>query len=95
MIAYHRNSKPLSGSLINTIVRVGIEVLLLFVYIAAAGLMLRPRAGCLRGTSPEGQLDNFCYPPAAAGEVVEPIGKFSDQPLTEWIVAIALSFLEM
>lgn len=96
IIHHHRNNSTfLSGSTLKTLIRVGIEIILLLVYIATAGLMLRPRTGCITLANPGPQDSDLCFPPAAEGQIVESNGRYSDQPLTEWNVAIALSLLEV
>ncbi len=65
-----------------------IEVILILVYIASAGLMLRPKDTCIR----DPQFPGVCFP---VGDNVKSNGNYDDQPITEWNVAIVFSFIEM
>ena len=98
IVTHHRSTTPLSGSTIKTVLRVGIEFVVLLVYIASAGLMLRPRTGCTPSVDPP--KDNWCGvpngdPPVNGVQPLNFVAPYDAQPLSEWNAAIAFSFLEM
>ena len=64
--------------------------MLILIYIAAAGLMLRPRTGCEKNPDFPGK----CFAPDGKDEV-KAIEVYDDQPLVEWDVAIVFTFVQM
>ena len=87
IITYYRNSSPLSGSTVKTFVRVSIEIVFFLMYVAVAGLMLRPKTGCVPDLKVANQCDspddNTTHWPHDAA------------PTTEWAVGVAFSIAEM
>ena len=90
IITHHRNSNPFSATgKFYTILRVLFEVLALLLWIAAAGLMLRPKAGCEETASKDGV--TACYGPKGG----DPRGLIGDKPTITWSLGIAFSFVEV
>ena len=96
---YHMNSNPFSGgSLKRTMIRLAAEALVFLLWIATAVLMLRHKGGC----PDENTTDhypvhipknddglNVCATSEHTGRL------WTDQPRTEWNVAVAFDFVEM
>ena len=88
IITHHLNKNPFSGgSSIRTILRLVIEVLAFFLWIAAAGLMLRNKTGCYVRT-----IKGIEY---CAHDDVNKDKLHSDRPLARWDIGIAFAFVEM
>lgn len=99
IITTHMKSNPFSGgSATRTAIRMAAEALVFLLWIATAVLMLRPKGGC-----PEEDNRSSDYPvhiPNADGVNVCATGEnsfylWSDQPRTEWNIAVAFDFVEM
>ncbi|CAF9920954.1 MAG: hypothetical protein ALECFALPRED_001676 [Alectoria fallacina] len=99
LITHHMNSNPFSGgSATRTVVRLAAEALVFLIWIATAALMLRPKGGC----PDENKTDNYPVhvPKDENGLNVcltnERTGRlWTDQPRTEWDVAVAFDFVEI
>ena len=99
LITHHMKSNPFSGgSATRTIVRLAAEALVFLLWIATAVLMLRPKGGCPEADQTTGYPVHD--PKDADGQNVcltsEHTGKlWTDQPRTEWNIAVAFDFVEM
>ena len=92
-------SNPFSGgTATRTMIRLAAEALVFLLWIATAVLMLRPKGGCPE----ENKTDNYpVHIPkdddglnmCATGEHTGRL--WTDQPRTEWNIAIAFDFVEM
>ncbi|KAF6218785.1 hypothetical protein HO133_005328 [Letharia lupina] len=101
LITHHMNSNPFSGgSATRTMIRLAAEALVFLLWIATAVLMLRHKGGCpepdqttgypRHDTKNEaGQKVNIC----ATSETS--FYQWTDQPRTEWNVAVAFDFIEI
>ena len=98
LITHHLKSNPFSGgSVTRTIIRLTTEALVFLLWIATAVLMLRPKGGC-----PEPDQANGSYPYHDTKDNLnvcatsETTGyEWTNQPRTEWNIAIAFDFIEM
>lgn len=98
LITHHMNSNPFSGgSATRTIIRLAAEAVVFLLWIATAVLMLRPKGGC-PDENPNGfpihdpkneEGMNTCQTSETSGRL------WSDQPRTEWNVAVAFDFVEI
>lgn len=103
LVTHHLNSNPFSGgSATRTIIRLAAEALVFLLWIATAVLMLRPKGGCPERdqtgpsgypvhdvTNEAGQKVNVC----ATSE--KTFFQWTNQPRTEWNVAVAFDFVEI
>lgn len=101
LVTHHMNKNPFSGgSTTRTILRLAIEALVFLLWIATAVLMLRPKGGCPERDQAtgypvhdthdeEGHKINVC----ATSETT--YFQWTDQPRTEWNIAVAFDFVEM
>ena len=102
LITHHLKKNPFSGgSATRTIIRLSAEALVFLLWIATAVLMLRPKKGC-----PEPDQTTSPYPvhdtKDDAGHKVNVCAtslnssyEWTDQPRTEWDIAVAFDFVEM
>lgn len=104
LITQHMKSNPFSGgSAIRTILRLVVEALVFLLWIATAVLMLRPKGGCPEPGQPTGSsgypvhdtkdLDGNKINVCATSE--HSSFQWTDQPRTEWNIAVAFDFVEM
>ncbi|CAF9940924.1 hypothetical protein IMSHALPRED_002226 [Imshaugia aleurites] len=101
LITHHMNNNPFSGgSSIRTMLRLAAEAVVFLLWIATAVLMLRPKGGCPEPDkttgypvhdvqNADGQKVNIC----ATSE--KSFFQWTDQPRTEWNVAVAFDFVEI
>lgn len=98
LITQHMKSNPFpGGSATRTIIRLAAEALVFLLWIATAVLMLRPKGGCpevgkVRGYPvhiPNDNGFNMCRTGDDSGKL------WTDQPRTEWNIAVAFDFVEM
>ena len=99
LITHHMKSNPFSGgSATQTAIRLGAEALVFLLWIATAVLMLRPKGGCPEENNrsstfpvhiPNDNGVNWCATGETSGHL------WSDQPRTEWNIAVAFDFVEM
>ena len=90
-----RGSNPFSGrGAIYTIIRLVLEILAFLLWVGTAVLALRPHGGCddAHRDTVEGIDACFKY---SDDRTDNPGWRYTDQPKTTWIVAIACSFVEM
>ena len=89
IIIHHKASNPFSNSsTARTVVRLILEVLTFLLWIAAATLALRYPKNCSWNAAA-----GKCWAPTNGVTTDE--RDLSDQPVTEWDIAIAFSFVEM
>ena len=100
LITNHMKSNPFSGgSATRTVIRLGAEALVFLLWIATAVLMLRPKGGCPEADHRSSEYPvhipknddglNVCETGPTSGHL------WSDQPRTEWNIAVAFDFVEM
>lgn len=88
--SYHR-SNPFNGSgKVFIIMRLVLEILIFFLWIAAATLMLRHKGGCEDRVLSNGQDTCFDKHGKPEGGI-----KWTDHPVISWDVAVVFSFIEM
>ena len=86
-----------------TIIRLAVEALVFLLWIATAVLMLRPKGGC---PDPKDATSDYPFHDTTtkddAGHTVnicvtgeKSFFEWSDQPRTEWDIAVAFDFVEM
>ncbi|KAL9136886.1 MAG: hypothetical protein Q9175_001916 [Cornicularia normoerica] len=99
LITHHMNRNPFSGgSATRTMIRLAAEALVFLLWIATAVLMLRPKGGCPDVNKPDHYPVhnpknehglNVCATSETTGRL------WTDQPRTEWNVAVAFDFVEI
>ena len=100
LITTHLKSDPFSGgSATRTVIRMAAEALVFLLWIATAVLMLRPKGGCPEEDHRSSDYPvhipknddglNVCATGPDSGHL------WSDQPRTEWNIAVAFDFVEM
>lgn len=88
IITHHRSNPFSATGKLYTVLRVALEILTLLLWIATAGLMLRPKAGCEEEVKYKG-LD-------ACGDGSGNFRAYrNERPNISWDLGIAFSFVEM